>query len=709
MPERYKPVPVPVLLVDDRAENLTVLRHYLDDPDLELVSVQTGEQALRAVLKKEFALVLLDVQLPDLSGFEVANHLKALDRTRHLPIIFLTAFESDMAQLYEAYTVGAVDYLMKPVDRLVLKRKTEVFVDLYRQRRALLFHEATARQAERREHALQVAELRLASDQRYRTLVRGIENAIAWSIEPKTRRLVFLSEQTQRVLHFSPLELAEPGQWIQRIPDGDREAFVSALEKAVQERTDVGLSHRLIDADGRVVWFRTVMSGQVPGDEQVHGISLDVTDLKRAELNQRFLAEAAAALAEPLDFHAALERLAQLLVPSLADACVVDGATEEGLGDRLVVVHPDAQAVERARAVSGEDESLAEIGPVQVLRSGSAVLMQGAPGRLLADDHPGVSPVLTALQAEAFISIPLRPRGELRAVVTLVSRSPERRFGEGELALAEELVTKSALTIDNARLYEEARQATEARDGMLAVVSHDLRNPLSAIALGARRIERLEERRESGAGGAEAAAPGQLQAVARRIHRAATRMERLLNDLMDLERIKSDRLHLEPSLHDASEIMSEAAELLQPVAAEHHLTLELAGSLTQTLRISADAERLQQVFWNLIGNAIKFTPEGGRIVLALEEAGECVRFSVTDTGPGLPEGSLVRVFEPRWQVDGRSARKGLGLGLAISRGIVEAHGGRIWAERPDAGGGRICFELPVVRSEEALHEAPAAH
>src|SRR5690606_32673680 len=141
-------------------------------------------------------------------------------------------------------------------------------------------------------------------------------------------------------------------------------------------------------------------------------------------------------------------------------------------------------------------------------------------------------------------------------------------------------------------------------------------------------------------------------------------------------------LHLEPSLHDAAEIMSEAGELLLPLAAEHHLSLEVSGEELENLRIRADAERLQQVFWNLIGNAIKFTPEGGRITLKLQPRGDCVRFTVTDTGPGLPEGTLERVFEPHWQVEGITARKGLGLGLAISRGIVEAHGGRIWAERP---------------------------
>lgn len=697
MPERYRPGPVPVLLVDDRPENLAVLEHYLEPLDLQLVRATSGDGALRAVLHQEFALILLDVQLQDISGFEVANHLKTLERTRHIPIIFLTAYEADMSQIYEAYSVGAVDYLVKPVDREVLRRKAEVFVDLYRQRRALLHHEATLRVAERREHALQVAELRLASDQRYRKMVQGIENGLAWTADPNGQ-LTFVSERASALLGLAPQQLSEPDGWMGRIPEPDRQEMSAAMTRVAHEKIDLGVSHRFMDGAGRVLWFRTVMSGQQDEEGSIlHGLSLDVTELKRAELSQRFLSDAAAALSEPLDFHTALEKLAHLVVPTLADACVVS-RVNQGRLHFLVAVHPDAQAIEQAKQVKPVDETAAELGPVQVLRDDRTVLAELTG----ADEMAARSPTLRALNAHGFIAIPLRPRGELRAVVTLLSTGPERRFGPAEMSLAEELVSKSALTIDNARLLEEAREATDARDELLAIVSHDLRNPLSAIALGARRIETLEANARE-----EGAAP-KVMAAAARIRRAATRMERLLNDLVDLERIKSRRLHLEPHPILAGELVKETVELLAPLAAERRIELTMESGLTRQVHVRCDAERMMQVFWNLVGNAIKFTPPEGRIVVRVEAQNRRVRFVVSDTGPGLSEEAVERVFEAHWQGSGEEARQGLGLGLAISRGIIEAHGGRIWAERPETGGGCFLFELPE-SSEEAEVSAPQAN
>ena len=697
MPERYRPGPVPVLLVDDRPENLAVLEHYLEPLDLQLVRATSGEEALRAVLRQEFALILLDVQLQDISGFEVTNHLKTLERTRHIPIIFLTAYEADMSQIYEAYSVGAVDYLVKPVDGQVLRRKTEVFVDLYRQRRALLHHEATLRAAERREHALQVAELRLASDQRYRKMVQGIENGLAWTAD-RHGQLTFVSERAADLLGLTPESLSEPDGWMGRIPEPDRQEMSEAMMRVAREGVDLGLSHRFLDGAGRVLWFRTVMSGQQDeGGAILHGLSLDVTELKRAELNQRFLSDAAAALSEPLDFHTALEKLAHLVVPTLADACVVS-RVNQGRLHYLVAVHPDERAIELAKQVKPEAETAAELGPAQALRNDRSVISELS----TAAEMEARSPTLRALNAHAFISIPLRPRGELRGVVTLLSTGPERIFGPAEMSLAEELVSKSALTIDNARLYEEAREATDARDELLAVVSHDLRNPLSAIALGARRIEMLESSR-----GGESV-DSKIHAAASRIRRAATRMERLLNDLVDLERIKSRRLHLDPHPIAAGELVKETVELLAPLAAERNIKLTMESRLTRGIQVRCDAERLMQVFWNLVGNAIKFTPAAGTIVVCVEEHAGGVRFSVTDSGPGLSEETIERVFEAHWQGSGEEARQGLGLGLAISRGIVEAHGGRIWAERPDTGGGRFIFELPESVEEQPVQPPEAA-
>ena len=188
-------------------------------------------------------------------------------------------------------------------------------------------------------------------------------------------------------------------------------------------------------------------------------------------------------------------------------------------------------------------------------------------------------------------------------------------------------------------------------------------------------------------------------------------MERLLNDLLDMERIQTQRLRLEPQVQDAADLMNEAGELLAPVAATRSIALQLENEAPRALRIPADSERLLQVFWNLVGNAIKFTPEGGTIVVRLATEDSWARFTVTDSGPGLKGEQLQRVFEPRWQAEGEGARQGLGLGLAIAKGIVEAHGGRIWAENASGRGACFSFLLPAAAAgaEDARREPPQTH
>src|SRR5262249_14918085 len=145
----------------------------LASPAYRLVSVTSGEEALSALLRQDFALVLLDVVMPGMDGFEVANHMKALDRTKRIPILFLTAVATDVSQIYEAYSIGAVDYLIKPLDTRAVRSKVAVFADLYRQRTEIERQACLLRESDRREHSLRLAEARVASDERYRKLVEG--------------------------------------------------------------------------------------------------------------------------------------------------------------------------------------------------------------------------------------------------------------------------------------------------------------------------------------------------------------------------------------------------------------------------------------------------------------------------------------------------------------------------------------------------------
>lgn len=226
-----------------------------------------------------------------------------------------------------------------------------------------------------------------------------------------------------------------------------------------------------------------------------------------------------------------------------------------------------------------------------------------------------------------------------------------------------------------------AEAAVRARDDILAIVSHDLRNPLGTIAMSIGLLER-----DIG--------PERRRAQAEVARRSIARMERLIQDLLDVNQMESGRLAVAPVPSDAAALAQEALPSMQLHAAERDLTLAVRLP-AEPLRVLADPPRIAQVLANLVGNAMKFTPAGGRIDVELVRDGAEARFCVLDTGPGIDEADQPHLFDRFWQARDRPRRGGVGLGLPIAKGIVEAHRGRIWATRRPEGGSRFCFTLPL--------------
>ena len=217
---------------------------------------------------------------------------------------------------------------------------------------------------------------------------------------------------------------------------------------------------------------------------------------------------------------------------------------------------------------------------------------------------------------------------------------------------------------------------------LLAIVSHDLRTPLSTIALGTTLLEDASQGQED------------RTHVIEIIKRAADRMERLIKDLQEMGRLDAGRtLRVDARSVELATLLREACEALRIQAGTKQLDVS-CDLPAPPIAVCADPDRICQVLGNLIGNAIKFTPRGGRIVLAARREGREVRVSVTDQGPGIPEADLPRVFEPYWQAES-TARQGAGIGLKIAKGLVEAHGGRIWVESKVGEGTTFSFTLPV--------------
>jgi PAS domain S-box-containing protein len=410
----------------------------------------------------------------------------------------------------------------------------------------------------------------------------------------------------------------------------------------------------------------------------------DISARKRQENQQIFLAHASQALASSLEYEETLQMVARLAVPLLADCCVVDLREEHGVR-RLKVVHVDPKKAHVAAALEGVRVREVETHPVwQALDERRSVLLREISAGYLerVAQDPEHLRFLRELAPVSVISVPLVARDRVLGALSFCSVRPQRVYDEEDLRLAEELARRAALAIDNAHLYALAQRAIRARDEVLGIVAHDLRNPLNTIQLNVmlmlRRLGSEQER---------------MHALVQTIRGAADRANRLIQDLLDVARIEGGSLAVVRAPRQPGDLLGDALEMMRPEA--ERASVELTGSAQPGMpEIEADHGRMLQVFSNLIGNAIKFTPAGGRVSLDARRAGDDVCFSVSDTGPGIASDHLPHLFDRFWQAQPKDAR-GAGLGLAIAKAIVEAHGGRIWAESTQGTGSTFFFTVPT--------------
>jgi PAS domain S-box-containing protein len=424
------------------------------------------------------------------------------------------------------------------------------------------------------------------------------------------------------------------------------------------------------------------------GPERLYIVSLrDVTERHRVERAQGFLAAAGGLLAESIDHEATLRQVTRLTVPELADSCVVYLRTPEERVEVAAVEHVEPhqaaflQEIRRRYPVRLDARS----GAGHVIRTGQSELVREIPQeqlRTLAYDEEHYR-MLSRLGLRSYICVPLCARGEvLGAILLLMVEQSQRRQGPEDLALAQELARRAALALDNARLYRTAQEATRARDEMLGVVAHDLRNPLHAILFQAHGLgHKLRS----------AMLPDTMLRTVSSIETAVRRMDRLVEDLLTVTRLDAGRLAVRPTRESPESLVNEALGGVRPLAQQHELGTVVGSGLPPVL---ADRDRVLQVFSNLLGNALKFTPRGGRVEVGAALEGTHVCFWVRDSGPGIPPRNQLRVFERFWQEDVHDKR-GAGLGLSICKGLVEAHGGRIWVESGQEAGAVFRFTLPV--------------
>jgi signal transduction histidine kinase len=290
------------------------------------------------------------------------------------------------------------------------------------------------------------------------------------------------------------------------------------------------------------------------------------------------------------------------------------------------------------------------------------------------------------LGCRSFIVVPLAARNTIYANITFVSG--RREFDEQDLLVATEIARILGLSADNAKLYGEAQKAVRIRDEILGIVAHDLKNPLAAIRLTSQVFQRRFPPTE------DAPVPAaQVNHMLQSIDRSVERAIRLITDLLDFSKMTSGKMQINPQAVSADHLLMDAMEYLNPLASERSLALEWRNE-SRGRKVQCEPERIQQVLSNLIGNAIKFTPPNGKIVITAKLVGPDLAFSVSDNGPGIPEEDISHLFERFWQA-AKTKELGSGLGLPICKGIVDAHRGRIWVTSQLGEGSTFHFTLPL--------------
>ena len=607
---------VNVLLVDDRPENLLVMETILEDLGEKVICATSAREALKFLLVEDVALILLDVQMPGLNGFEFAELVRERERTQNTPIIFVSANSVDEQYVFKGYSLGAVDYLTKPFQPEILKSKVKFFTKLFRQNQEI------KRQATLLEHAntsLDSANLDLEARVRSRTTeLEAANKRLATELDARKE-----SEARLAIEHSITRTVA----YAENLDDAAREILRSFCDN--------------IGAGVSALWLRSN-----------NGTELRCAQVETADDSQT---------------------LSQFKEESLDLKFVRD----QGLPGRVWELNAPVLLADQVHGDHDPRENLAQ--------AAGLTHAVGFPIKI-ADEFYGVIEFFTRSPLPDDRSL----MNMLEAIGSEIGQFVQRKRIEGE---------RENLLVREQALRQQAERASRLKDEFLATVSHELRTPLNSI-LGWGQILKTSDLTEE----------DRLTAL-ETIYRNARSQSQLIDDLLDTSRLITGNLHLNLSPTAVIPTIQTAIDVVRPAAEAKSIVIDTKFS-TEIETITCDTHRLQQMVWNLLTNAVKFTPDSGRIEVGYERVGNGVQITVSDSGHGISPDFLPLVFDRFRQADSSSTRKhhGLGLGLAIVRHLTELHGGQVSVHSDGPGKGAVfTITLPITLAVISEGNVPQKH
>jgi len=667
----------PVVLVVEDNPDLRSWMVQLLQTDYRVLTAGDGQQGLDRALSESPDVIVTDVMMPNMSGDTFIHKLRTYPELSLISVLVLTA-RADEEMRNKLLRNGAQDYLLKPFSPQELHARLQNLIEVKRTRQILqvaltsqandIAELATLLAARQHELELTVQSLKM-SEERFKQL--SDSDMIGVMVTDFNGRIMDANDALLEMLGYARADVTDGAlNWIALTPTADLAQDFEIIEQirtrgryGPWEKTYIHKSGRLVP----ILMGAALLDGS---ETTTVCFVLDLTQRKQTENALRLLSDAGSQLAASLDFEATLNTLVRLLMPTMAECVLVDVVEDDGNLRRAIRAISPMCADDTYSALEGETVSIQ-----RVISTGEAALL--SPG-VTADDG---DPIREALA----MSLPLTVHGRTIGALSLGCAPDGLPYTYEDLTVAQAFAERVAMALDNSRLYSESQRAIEVRDEFLSVAAHELKTPVTSL----RGFAQLLLRRIDKAQTVDIQA---TMKILKTIDQQSAKMGDLVVRLLDVSRLESNKLSLQRQLTDVAMLVRTAAETLQRNTQKHTVTV----SGVQSIQAMVDPLRLEQVLINLIDNAIKYSPDGGPVTVEVSTPDPAaVQISVTDRGMGIPIEHRAHIFVRFYQAHSRSYLGGMGLGLYISREIVELHGGQIRAEFPEAGGTRFIVTLPL--------------